>query len=453
MLVNIFHTNDIHSNYDFLRKVDKYLKVNRGPNDLYLDIGDFNDIKSSIVDADKGNMAMELFMTTGLDLMAVGNNEIDLEFKGLKNIVNKFPIISANLTDASDNEIAGLNRSKIFDIAGKKILCIAVSPYYGSKLVPGKFNSFFTLGNLKTCDPLVRIREELDKHRDQSDFIILLSHTGHVVDELLMEKFPEIDLYLAAHTHIITKSDKYTMCGKGEVLGRVVLDISDSGVKINSIDHIGLVDQENIEFDKILDEKNQRANEILSVEMEAIESLDFSAFKENRLINFICDALMMEMDGDLAIMHNGISEGALEKPISRKTLLENLPSKLNPTVFPVLGKHIKEALLMSFDEEFINDPGEGAGFRGTILGSLSVSSNVEVFVNPFKVLVDGSEMEDEKVYRLLADDYLQRGQGYPSLRTPDKESSYENMYIRDLIAKYLQDEELFELSKKKRIHY
>lgn len=450
MKINIYHTNDIHSNYSFLQNVHRYMHANKTDNDFYFDVGDYNDIKSILVDSDKGITAMDLFMQCKLDLMAIGNNEIDLEYKNIINLVKRFPIVSSNVTDSNDNDIEDLCKSVILNKAGKRFLIMSVAPYYGFNFSPGKYNKFFMLGNIKTQDPFVSIENELQKNKDKYDFSILLSHSGHNIDKKLMEHFSDINLFLGAHTHIITIEDKYSMCGKGELLGKIQLEIKDDQINIIEILHIDLSDEENPEFELVFAEKLAKASEILSVEIESYEDLNFDPYKENRLINFICDALYTRLECDFAIMHNGISEGPLNKPVSRKTLLENMPSKLNPTVFPVLGIDIIEAVKQSFDEKIIKQEGSGAGFRGTKLGTLGFSHNIEISENPFYMKVNGEDIKLDKVYKVASDDYLQRGTGYTSLRTPDEAATYENMFIRDFVKENLMDKNIFETSKIRR---
>lgn len=54
MRLNIYHTNDIHTNFAFLGRVCAYLEEHRAESDLYLDSGDFLDLKSLVVQADRG---------------------------------------------------------------------------------------------------------------------------------------------------------------------------------------------------------------------------------------------------------------------------------------------------------------------------------------------------------------------------------------------------------------
>lgn len=56
MRLNIYHTNDIHANFAFLGRVCAYLEEHRTESDLYLDSGDFLDLKSLVVQADRAEV-------------------------------------------------------------------------------------------------------------------------------------------------------------------------------------------------------------------------------------------------------------------------------------------------------------------------------------------------------------------------------------------------------------
>ena len=171
--------------------------------------------------------------------------------------------------------------------------------------------------------------------------------------------------------------------------------------------------------------------------------LAFDPFRESPLTNFICDCLKKEFECDLALMHSGISQGALLRPVSRKRLIENFPSKLNPTIFTVSGSSLLEAVRLSLEDEHIRQSGQGPGFRGTVLGCLGFSSNVRLTREPFSLELDGDPVRPERSYTIAADDYLQRGTGYPSLAVPDREARFDKRFIRDLVQDHLTDEPVF----------
>lgn len=125
-------------------------------------------------------------------------------------------------------------------------------------------------------------------------------------------------------------------------------------------------------------------------------------------------------------------------------------TKLNPTIYSLPGEKLLEAAKLSLDETHTRQPGKGAGFRGTVLGCLGYSSNVEIHRAPFTMLVDGQSVEPDRVYTIVTDDYLQRGTGYPSLTAPDQDAKFDKRFIRDLVQEYLTVEPVFRSAAKRR---
>ena len=149
-------------------------------------------------------------------------------------------------------------------------------------------------------------------------------------------------------------------------------------------------------------------------------------------------------------MHSGIALGPLRRPVSRKSLIELLPSKLNPTIYALPGEKLLEAIRSSLDDAYIRQSGQGAGFRGTVLGCLGFSSNVTVHRDPLAVEIDGKPLEPHNIYTILTDDYLQRGSGYPSLAVPDRAARFDKRFIRDLVEEYLMNGAVFRAGEVKR---
>lgn len=445
MKLRIFHTNDIHSNFDFLKKVHGYLRKNRTAQDFYFDSGDFTDLRNVMVQADKGISATELLIACGLDGMPLGNNEVDMGRTAVLDLAAAgVPVIVANVTDAEDGELPGIPASRIYERAGKRFLVIGLGPYYREYGRPSGYNVFAEMGNLKFQAPEEYVRRELNKNLGKYDFCILLSHSGCSTEFEIMRQFPEINLCLGGHSHEVDCHRGYTQSGMGEYLGVVTLEIDAFGVREVNSELIELTEVLDEEFDGLLAEKEAFADKVLSQELPVVDELSFDPFSECPLINFVCDCMYKHFGGDMAIMHNGIAEEALTRPVSRKSLLLNFPSKLNPTIYSIKGEKILEAIRLSFDEEYIRADGRGPGFRGKVLGTLGYSNNVQVVRKPFAVYVDGKELLPEKEYTIVTDDYLQRGTGYPSLKVPNDICSYDKWFIRDMVENYLTVREVFE---------
>lgn len=449
MRLNIYHTNDIHADFSFLSRVRAYLSDHREKSDLYFDSGDFLDLKSVLVQADRGRSALELLALCRPEAMAVGNNEIDLGSADLERLA-PLPMLCANICRNDGTPVPGLKSHVILERCGKRFLVIGLAPYYGAGMIADKYNLFFEMGNLRTIDPVPAVTQILNENRGKYDFSILLSHSGHLVDRELAKRLPPMDLWLGGHSHTVVAEAGYSQSGKGEYLGRVALDIDEGNIRILDSAQIELPARRSPSFDARLKEAQATADAILSQELPILRELDFDPFRESALTNFICDCLHREFGGDLALMHSGIALGPLRRPVSRKSLIELLPSKLNPTIYTLPGEKLLEAIRRSLDDAYIRQSGQGSGFRGTVLGCLGFSSNVTLRRDPFAVEIDGKPLDPRKDYTIVTDDYLQRGSGYPSLAVPEGEAKFDKRFIRDLVEEYLMNEAVFRAGEVKR---
>lgn len=440
MKIQIFHTNDIHSNYSFLEKVFVYLQQHRKKNDLYLDSGDYIDISHKMVAVDHGQMAMELLSLCHPDALAIGNNETDLG-ASLKKLFGRFPYLSANLSDEFDQPLKNLASSQLFKVANQTILVIGLTPYYNEELKENGYNHFMVMDHLKQQEPFASLREVLTERKGQYDFCLLLSHSGYFVDKKFLEEFEEIDFILGGHSHQKICTDQYLQGGKGELLDVLTLDVSEHGIHFVKSEQIDVEDGKSLMFENKRDVFLKRADAILEKEMRIYDELGFDPFHSCELIRFLCEALWKDYGQDLAIMHHGIANQSLLRPVSQKSLLETFPSKLNPTMYSLKGEDILEAYRLSKIEEHIHQSGKGPGFRGMVLGTLSFSSNVQE--KDGYLFVNGEKLEDKKVYSIVTDDYLQRGTGYPSLKVKDEVCHYDHGFIRHVIERHLMDEDLF----------
>lgn len=163
MRLNIYHTNDIHANFSFLSQVCDYLTQHREEEDLYLDSGDFLDLKSLVVQADRGEGALALAKVCRMDAMALGNNEIDLGCSDLEKLVG-FPLLCANICRNDGTVVPGLRSHVILERCGKRFLIIGLAPYYGVGMVADKYNVFFEMGNLHTADPVPAVTKILNEN-------------------------------------------------------------------------------------------------------------------------------------------------------------------------------------------------------------------------------------------------------------------------------------------------
>ena len=440
MLIKFFHTNDIHCDYAFLERVAAYLKENRGADDFYFDSGDLADLKDLITQADEGSSLFELFAQLKPDGITLGNGEVDLGFEGVKRIAEFVPIIISNVTDNDGQAIPGLLDHQILKRGPYRFLVMGIAPYYRGNMTYNNYNVFSMMKNLCVKEPIAALRNLLKELAGQYDYSILLSHSGVVVEKNIW-KATGVDIVLGGHSHEVYSEALYTQSGKAEYLGVLSVEVGANGLAEVSNEQIDIAGYSDEAFAQAYQAKKSYADELLSKELRILEELPFDPFGESRLTNFICDALHKEYGGDLALIHAGISEHSLCRPVSRKTLIENFPSKLNPTVYELRGSDLLAAWQLSKDQEHIHQSGKGPGFRGQVLGTLGFSANVTF--EDETMYVSGAKVLADKRYRVVADDYLQRGYGYPSLKAPDAEAQFHIWFIRDLVQAYLEDPEVF----------
>ncbi|MCR8969111.1 bifunctional UDP-sugar hydrolase/5'-nucleotidase [Facklamia sp. 7083-14-GEN3] len=449
-MFTLYHTNDLHSEFEYLGKVFAYLKKHRQADDLYFDAGDLLDLKDSLVSADGGYLTLDLVSQFGLDLLALGNNEIDLGFEGIQSLLDQqFPLICANIHDNSGQTLRGLPNKRVLTRQGCRLLVIGLAPYYGQGMRADSYNGFFKLGNLMTGDPFRALEDLFREEEGNYDVCVLLSHSGLEVDQEFLARYPQIDLILGGHSHDFVITDRYSQVGfMGQGLGRIQIDKVDGIWQIIAMDHINLEENYDQDFMEDLEKKRQQAEEMMSLPLKCVSNLSFDPYQECPLINFICDCLLDAFPGDLAIMHHGIAEGPLTLPVSRKSLLELFPSKLNPTYYKLKGSAIIEAYNLSLNQNHISQEGRGPGFRGHVLGTLAFSHNV--LISDGELFLNGELVDPDKEYSIVTDDYLQRGTGYRSLAVPDDVCNYHKWFIRDLVKNYLDRQDIFIQAHKSR---
>lgn len=454
-MFQIFHTNDVHSEFEALASLQTVLVNQRREDDLLLDAGDFHDFKSILLQGTQGRAGKRILSAMNYDAVAIGNNEGYSSVPNLEAMSeDEVPLLSCNLVRLNGEELPFIRKSCIIHKGNHRFLVIGVSPYYaldGSD----SYNVFFALDDLKVLDPVDRIQTEIKTHLGAYDFVILLSHLGLTFDQQIVAKIPELDIIIGGHSHsklekplIINDCVIHQAGAYAQSLGRITFDIQN--------DQLILIDSETIEIKTspdpgildLLAKEQSLAIEVLNEPLLANHALDFDPIQENRLMNFLCDALVKHYPCDFAMINHGIISHALPDPITTLSLIEACPSPLNPSLLHLTGHQIKLAYQQSLDLDHCMKSGRGPGFRGTFIGALTFSQVIRV--QDDRILLNDQELEDDRIYEVMSSDYLQRGSGYPSLAIPDEETIFLKGYIRDVLLEHLLDESLHVSSKIKR---
>jgi 5'-nucleotidase len=455
----IWHTNDVHSRFEAFCGISRYLKEHAGPADLILDAGDFCDMMAPMITGTGGLGGIHLLQQAGYDALAIGNNEFFAGAQCLENMAAAgLPLLSCNLKYKDGRSLANVRSHLILEKNGIRVLIIGVSPYWDP--APGS-NAFLDMIGLCSLDTKGIIPNILEQEKGSYDIAVLLSHAGDDHDCRLCTEVRGLDVIIAAHLHRvydpqechgvwIQESGCY-----GRYLGRMELTLDERS-------RLTAVSGENLANDFAPDAAAQQMLAAESRNAEAVlekplyqlpRLLTFHPYRECLLVNAVADALHRKYGGDFGMINNGIVNNELDGAVSRLKLLETAPSYLNPTAVTWSGRQIREAVKASFDQTVIHSAGHGPGYRGRILGTLSFSDNVRVQEDPLEIRISGAPLAEDRFYRVITDDYLQRGSGYPMLYVSREDTVYYDGYIRDLMAETFADREWIQSIRLGRVHY
>lgn len=442
MKLTILHTNDIHSHFDTIPKINTIFKKYSNDNLFKLDAGDFADSCNHLIVAMDGKYGGKLVSYLGYDAAAIGNNEYLLKTSNIYKEAT-IPYVCCNLTTLDNNPIEYTTPSIIKTIQSIRFLIIG-------NTVNGisSYNEVLALYN-KKAHPLVEsIQKVINNNKDNYDIAILISHASYEDDIEIANSIPELQIIIGGHTHLLmSKHEKHNnaylhISGQwGEHIGKIVLDIDEDSKQINTCISEQISTQ-NIEIDNdtkmYLEQLQKEALTQLKRPLFTItHELQHSITDKNTISDVLANALYSYCDCDLGIINSGIlSDGIKVGAISEYTLLNCIPSPMNPCFVVLKGNAIKEAYQLSLRNEHVIQPGKAPGYRGKYIGTLAFSNNVEIKNNV--IYVNNQPLEDNKDYRVMTSSYLQKGNGYPSLASSN-EVDHKSILIRDLFREYLRN--------------
>lgn len=264
-VLNILHTNDMHSRIEPINKFDatcsaeddaagkcfggvariatevKALRQSlAGQNVLLVDAGD--QFQGSLFYTTyKGKAAAELMNAIGYQAMELGNHEFDDGPANLASFIASvnFPVISGNLDLSRSDELRGkVGRTAVFDIGGQKVgIVSALAVDTPETSSPGPNVIFKSdIDSLKA--------EVADLQAQGITKIVALTHVGFPEDKRIAAEVPGIDAVIGGHSHTLFSNDikgaePYpTMVGTVPVvsayayskyLGHLVLTFDDAG--------------------------------------------------------------------------------------------------------------------------------------------------------------------------------------------------------------------------------
>ena len=459
--ITIWHTNDVHSQFEDFSAIVHHLRTHMNKEkDFLLDAGDFCDQKSVMINGTHGVGGIELLKAAGYDAMAIGNNEFFAGIEYLEEMANQnFPLLSANLFGLNKENIPGVLPYIILSRNELRVLVIGISPYWGEN---SESTAFTDMCGIKLFEPIGFIQDILEREKTNFDISILLSHGGIKKDRLIAQEIVGLDCIIGGHSH--TEMDA-AECVNGtwihhsgcwaKYLGKLTLEVDDQFHVVSACGENIVVKKEK---DSTIESVIAQQTEIATTELRKVlyvlpQDLEFSMEHECMAMNVLADMMWKTYPSDLALINHGILSKGISKEITKLNLLEVSPSPLNLTTVVWSGKQIKDAIFASQKDEYIHmTSNRWSGFRGTELGTIAVSFNVQVNCDLQTVEIDGIPLDEEKCYRVTTSDFLQRGSGYEMLGESLQETIFAKEYFRDLLEMKLNDLQFIESAQVIRFH-
>ncbi|MDR6879192.1 bifunctional UDP-sugar hydrolase/5'-nucleotidase [Bacillus sp. 3255] len=457
----ILHTNDLHSHFEMMPKISAYFnRVRDGyPADqvLTLDIGDHMDRMSPETEGTNAIANLEIMNATGYDAMVVGNNEgltftPDLLREAVQTYA-KFPILGSNIRELATMETPDwLVPSVTLEKSGLRIGLIGVTAAYPI---------YYELLGWQVTDPIEAVRAHTALLRPQTDLIVVLSHLGLRMDQRLAEEIEGIDVILGGHTHhvleepLLIGGTYLAAAGKfGQYAGHIELGYDRAQRRIAEFRSRVVPMTEDAEEDSsvsaLLERFRIAGAAALDEEVAQLrEPLRLDWYGESPLGNLLAAGIRRWTSADIGLVNSGqLLQGLKEGRLTRGRLLEICPGPINPCRLLLRGSDLLQALEESLQREFMEKPIRGLGFRGEVLGVLSVDGmTVEIdssrapYERVVAVQIGGEPLDRARDYVVGTIDMFTFGSGYLSL-SQGKEIVYMlPEFIRDVLARELRDQE------------
>jgi 2',3'-cyclic-nucleotide 2'-phosphodiesterase (5'-nucleotidase family) len=432
----ITHTNDLHGQLlprDGVGGMAEIATIIRGIKpDLMLDAGDIS-TGTFLSDEFQGAPTIQAMNKIGYTAATIGNHEFDYGQDALRLRLReaKFPFLSANLR----TPVARIRKYAIVTKRGIRFGLIGLTTEeVKTKSHPNKVVGVTVLDIVKT------VEDVLPEMRRRADFIIAVAHLEDAEEKRLASAFPEIRLIIGGHNHEALGPiwlDK-TLVAKTGVAGRNVgrVDLDFENKKLVRME-AQLIPVKNVQADPSMSKTLEPFNDRVKTKMaeliaEATEDLTYSRTMESPLANMVADAFREKGRTQIAI-HNvgGIRSRIVRGKVTWGNAFEVLPFQNTLVTLKLTGAQLRKTL--------------ERGLTSTV--GLPAVSGLRVQFDRSKppgqqvvhaVLLDGSTLEDSRLYSVTTNDFvLAGGDGYDEF-AKGTDIIDSGIFLRDVLVEYVK---------------
>jgi len=450
--LTILHTNDFHARFEPISKYDSGCgsednaegKCFGGSARLVTAIADARARSNNSILVDggdqfqgtlfytyyKGALAAEMMNKLGYDGMTVGNHEFDdgpEVLAGFMSAVN-FPVLMSNADVSGEPLLAGkLAKSTVIERGGEKIGLIGLTPEDTDELAsPGD--------NITFSAPEQAVAAEVAKLEAAGvNKIIVLSHSGYVVDQRVAAAVKGIDVIVGGHSNTLLSntneraSGAYpTMVGDtaivqayayGKFLGELNVTFNDAGDVVTAVGEPIVMDGTVAEDDATVARIAEAAAPLEEIRSKVVAEAateiggDRSVCRamECSMGSLIADAMLdrvKDQGVEIAIQNGGGIRASIDAgPITMGEVLTVLPFQNTLSTFQVDGATVVSAL-----ENGVSQYEEGAGRFAQVAGmTYTIDPAAEVGSRISNVMVGGAPIDMAKVYGVVSNNYVRNG--------------------------------------------
>jgi 2',3'-cyclic-nucleotide 2'-phosphodiesterase (5'-nucleotidase family) len=478
--LTILYTNDLHAHLepqkidwiDSVRTIGGFANIAtlvknekaKNPNTLYLDAGDFF-TGPYICSLTKGEAVIDVMNHMSIDAACAGNHEFDYGWQNMVDQFKKaeFPLLCGNVFIQGSNNLLW---NHPYRIIVKNGLRIGVIGLHGKFAFYDTVSSEMTKG-VEARDEEIFLRKYLEELKGKTDLVVLLVHEGipgrqsskgtaDVARNLqkdidLAGRTGGVDILISGHAHqgtskalvsngtLIVSTDAL-----GIELGRLDIVYNPQTDKISSYTNKleYLFDDEVEDDPETLEAINRWKEKLSGIIGEKVCSLSGplsrSYGEESTLGNMVADAMLHACPGyDFAVINSGGLRQDIEAGV---VTFGNLVS-----AFPFPNTVVKLEMKGSdIIKVFEHSAGQTNGIlqisRGAVLRldeKLPIGGRVVSFT------INGSEIEREKIYKLLAPNFLAGGgDGFLAFRNAISAFDTHEPVVQPML-KYMKSFELY----------
>ncbi|WP_417525681.1 bifunctional metallophosphatase/5'-nucleotidase [Marinovum sp.] len=406
----------------------------------------------------KGKLAAEMMNQMGYTAMTVGNHEFDDGPEVLRGFMDAidFPILMSNADVSREPLLADvLQKSTVIEQGGEKIGLIGLTPQNTDELASPGPNITFT-------DPSDAVQDEVDKLTEMGvNKIIVLSHSGYGVDQMVAKNTTGVDVIVGGHSNTYLANDDENADGPyptvvngvqivqayayGKYLGELNVTFDDEGTVTEASGNPIVMDA-SVTADEAVAARIAEAakpleeirSKVVAETAEAIEG-DRSVCRamECPMGNLIADAMLARVKDqgiEVAIQNGGGIRASIDAgEVTMGEVLTVLPFQNTLSTFQVSGATLLEAL-----ENGVSEVEEGAGRFPQVAGlTFAFDASKPAGERVSDVMVGGAALEMDKTYGVVSNNYVRNGgDGYAMFR--DAENAYDyGPDLADVMAEYL----------------